>query len=330
MIKIAIFSSHPFEKPFLVDSNRDRYELIFIDEALSSRNTMACSGCKGIALFTSDDASAKVLESLKSQDIEFIVTRSAGYDHIDIKKSKELEIKIANVPAYSPNAIAEHTVALMLCMNRHLIESEKRIKRNDFSINGLTGFNLEGKTVGIIGTGRIGAVLCKILNGFGCRLLAVDICHNNFLEKEYNVKYVSLDELCIHSNIISLHTPLDESTKYMINEKTIYLMKEGMMLINTSRGGLINTADVIRGLQSGKIRYLGIDVYENEKGIFFHDLSQTGIEDETLQQLIKMKNVLITSHHAFLTDEALKNIADTTMENIDSFVNGQINPNAIN
>ena len=330
MKKIAIYSTHPFEKPHLLEANKERFKLLFINTALSVATAALSAGCCGIALFTSDDASAKVLELLKEQGIQFIAARSAGYDHIDIKKATELGINVANVPAYSPNAIAEHTVALMLALDRHLLLSDKKVKNNDFSIDELTGFNLQGKTVGIIGTGKIGAVVCKILNGFDCRLIAYDIKEDESLVTKYGLKYVTLEMLCRQSDIITLHTPLNEDTKYIIDAGSISMMKEGVMLINTSRGKLMNTSEVIKALHSGKIGYLGIDVYENEKGIFFHDHSQEGIKDEMLQTLIGPDNVLITSHHAFLTKEALKNIADTTVANIDYFVNEKPNPNLLN
>ena len=329
MIKIAIYSTHSFEKPHLIEANKDQFELLFIDTALSIDTVSLSEGCKGIAVFTSDDASSKVLEILKEQGVGFIAARSAGYDHIDIKKAAELDIKVANVPAYSPNAIAEHAVALMLALDRHLIQSDRKIKNNDFTIEELKGFNLQGKTAGIIGTGRIGAVVCRILHGFGCKLLAYDIKEDETLVKNYGLEYVTLESLCKRSDIITMHTPLNEQTTYMIDAKSISLMKEGVMLINTSRGKLINTREVIKALQSGKIGYLGIDVYENEKGLFFHDHSEKGIEDEMLQTLMSMNNVIITAHHAFLTKEALKNIADTTVCNIECFVNGWINPNLL-
>jgi len=329
MIKIAIYSTHPFEKPYLDEANKGRFELHFIDEALSAATAALSKGCKGITVFTSDDASATVLELLKAQGIEFIAARSAGYDHIDLAKAAALGIKVANVPEYSPHAIAEHSVALMLALDRHLIASDKKVKQYDFTIDELAGFNLHYKTVGIIGTGRIGAVACKILFGFGCKLLAYDIKENETLVSKYGLKYVSLEELCRQSDIISLYTPLNAQSTYMINSETISQMKQGVMLINTARGKLINTTDVLEGLNSGKIGYLGLDVYENEKGIFFHDHSQKGITDEKLKALMGFPNVLITSHHAFLTKEALKNIADTTLSNIESFANDQANPNLL-
>ncbi len=330
MTKIAIYSTHAFEKPYLLTANQQRYELIFIEEALAADTAILAKGCKAIAVFTSDDVSAEVLKKLKDEEVSFVVTRSAGYDHIDLPVAQELGIRIANVPEYSPHAIGEHAVAMMLALDRHLIKSDKKVKRHDFTINDLIGFNLHYKTVGIIGTGRIGAVVCKILFGFGCRLLAYDIKQNEMLISKYGLQYVPLDQLCRESEVITLHTPLNEHTTYIINKENINIMKDGVMLINTSRGKLINTAEVVTALKSGKIGYLGMDVYEKEKPLFFHDYSKTGINDPILTELMEMDNVLITAHHAFLTNEALKNIADTTLDNIHCFILNQSNPRQIN
>ncbi|MEO6671148.1 MAG: 2-hydroxyacid dehydrogenase [Ferruginibacter sp.] len=329
MKKIAIYSSHAFEEPYLDDANKNSYQLIYISEPLSSNNVSLCSGCAGIAIFTSDEVSADILSRLKIEGIQFIVTRSTGYDHIDIKKATALGITVANVPGYSPNAIAEHAVALILALSRHLIRSNENVNRYDFSINELIGFNLDGKTVGIVGTGKIGEVVCKILNGFGCQLVAFDIKENKGLVEKYGLKYVTMEALCHLSDIITLHAPLNESTQYLVNKTSIQNMKDGVMLINTSRGKLINTADVLEALDNGKISCLGTDVYEKEKGIFFNDYSKKGIDDQVLKSLINNKNVLLTSHHAFLTKEALKNIADTTMFNISCFTNHSENPNQL-
>ena len=329
MKKIAVYSSHAFEVPYLKSACKDDVNLIFISESLNRNNVLACAGCNGISVFTSDQVSADILSMLKIEGIKFIVTRSTGFDHIDIKKATELGIKVANVPGYSPHAIAEHAVALMLALSRHLVRSHEKVKQFDFSIDELVGFNLEGKTVGIIGTGKIGEVVCKILNGFGCNFIAFDIKENKGLVDQYGLKYVTMETLCNLSDIITLHAPLNEKTKYLIDKKSISNMKDGVMLINTSRGKLVNTCDILEALDNRKISYLGMDVYENEKGIFFNDFSKNGIEDELLKNLISHKQVLLTAHHAFLTKEALKNIADSTMFNISCFTNNIINPNLL-
>lgn len=330
MNKIAIYSIHAFERPYLIAANQKRYELVFIEEALNADSAVLAKGCNGVAVFTSDDVSADVLKKLKDDGVSFVVTRSAGYDHIDLPVANKSGIRVANVPEYSPHAIAEHTVAMMLALNRHLIKSDNKVKHNDYTINDLVGFNLHNKTVGIIGTGRIGAVVCKILFGFGCRLLAYDIEQNEMLISKYGLQYVPLDQLCRESEIISLHTPLNTQTTYIINKEKINLMKDGVMMINTSRGKLINTVEVLAAVKSGKIGYLGMDVYEKEKAVFFHDHSQTGFNDPILAELMGMDNVLITAHHAFLTKEALKNIADTTLDNINCFNLQQANPRELN
>jgi len=226
---------------------------------------------------------------------------------------------VARVPAYSPYAIAEHTMALILALNRRLIKAHNRVREQNFSLNGLTGFDLNGKTVGVIGTGKIGSVLVKILHGFGCNILAQDIEESKDLIDKYGVIYSDCATLCKHADIISLHVPLKASTKHLINKEHIALMKSGVMLINTSRGGLVDTKAVIEGLKTKKIGYLGLDVYEEEEGLFFEDHSDDILQDDVIARLMTFNNVLITSHQAFLTETALTNIAETTIYNLDCF-----------
>jgi D-lactate dehydrogenase len=318
-MKIAIFSIHSFDKPFFEKIKNNDHEIVYFKEQLSKETAHLAKDFDAIAIFTSDNANEEVLQLLHSCGVKFIALRSVGYDHVDIDKAKELKIMVANVPEYSPFAIAEHTVAMILALNRKLIIADNRIKRHDFSLGGLTGFDLNGKTVGIIGTGKIGSVLAKILHGFGCKLLAYDKIEESALKSKYGLHYTSLDKLCQESDIISLNLPLNKDTKYLINEQKISIMKNGVMLINTSRGGIVNTQSVIKGLKTGKIGSFGMDVYENEKGIFFHDLSKSILEDDTLALLTTFSNVLITAHQSFLTNEALNGIVSTTMENIDQW-----------
>jgi D-lactate dehydrogenase len=329
MNNIAIFSSHAFERPYLNAANLDRFNLIFISESLSKQTVQLCKGCAGIAVFTSDADTADILEILKQLGILFIVTRSTGYDHIDVDKATQLQIAVANVPSYSPNAIAEHAVALMLALNRHLILSHEKVNRFDFRIDELQGFNIQMATVGVVGTGSIGSAFCKIVHGFGCKILAYDIVEQDAL-KQYGVTYVPFKTLCSECDVISLHAPLNEKTSHMIDRTSISWMKRGVMLINTARGKLVNTADVLQALDDGSIGYFGADVYEKEKGIFFYDLSENPPEDLLLKSLINHKNVLLTSHHAFLTKEALQNIARITFENIDLFLKNEMNVNKLN
>ncbi|MFW6043401.1 MAG: 2-hydroxyacid dehydrogenase, partial [Marinilabiliaceae bacterium] len=254
--------------------------------------------------------------------IKLIALRCAGFNNVDLEAAKEQQIKVVRVPAYSPAAVAEHAVALILTLNRKTHKAYNRVRENNFSLERLTGFNLQGKTVGVIGTGKIGASFCRIINGFGCRVLAQDPYPRQDLQDE-GVVYTDKDELLEQSDIISLHCPLTPESKHLINKETINQMKPGVMLINTSRGALIHTKDAIKGLKKGKIGYLGIDVYEQEEDLFFRDLSENIIQDETIMSLISFPNVLITSHQAFFTCEALEQIASTTIQNMLDFKNNR-------
>jgi len=318
-MKIAIFSIYSFDRPFFEKIKNSNHELIYFQEQLSKETAPLAKGSDAIAIFTSDTVNEEVLHLLHSYGVKYIALRSVGYDHVDLQKATELKIKVANVPEYSPFAIAEHTVAMILALNRKLIIADNRIKRHDFSLGGLTGFDLNGKTVGIIGTGKIGSVLIKILHGFGCKILGYDTLEDSSLKSKYNLHYTSLNDLCQQSDIISLNLPLNKDTKYMINEHQISLMKNDVMLINTARGGIVNTQSVLNALKSGKIGSFGMDVYENEKGIFFYDQSQIICKDDTLALLTTFSNVLITAHQAFLTNEALEGIVSTTLKNIDQW-----------
>lgn len=318
-MKTAIFSSHKFEKPFLDEANNGSHELVYFDIRLTKLTVSFAKDCQAVSLFVSDDASAPVLDILFSIGIKFIVLRSAGFNNVDIKKAKELGIRIARVPSYSPYAVAEHAVALMLALNRKLIRAHNRISDMNFSLDGLTGFDMQGKTAGIIGTGKIGAIAARILYGFGCRILAFDKQENEEIKQQYQVEYTDCKSLCRQSDIITLHVPLNDQTKYIINKSCIDNMKKGVMLINTSRGGLVNTHDVIQALKQGQIGYFGMDVYEEEEGLFFEDHSEDILQDDSIARLMTFQNVLITSHQGFLTETALKNISDTTIYNLDCF-----------
>jgi D-lactate dehydrogenase len=318
-MKVAIFSIRSYDKPFFKKIKTTNHELIYFKEQLSIETANLAKDCDAIAIFTSDNANDEVLQLLHSYGVKFIALRSVGYDHVDLQEATKLKIKVANVPEYSPFAIAEHTMAMILTLNRKLIIADNRIKRHDFSLGGLIGFDLNGKTIGIIGTGKIGSVLAKIVNGFGCNLLGYDKVENRSLQSKYDLRYTSLDELCQQSDIIILNLPLNKDTKYMINEHQISLMKTGVMLINTARGGIVNTQSVLNALKSGKIGAFGMDVYENEKGIFFYDQSKLPFKDDILALLTTFSNVLITAHQAFLTNEALEGITSITINNIDQW-----------
>jgi len=328
-MKVAVFSTHLFEKSILQNAAGNKHELAFFEAPLSAVTAVMAQGCEAVCIFVNDDASAPVLSRLKEMGIRFLVLRSAGYNNVDVDAAAKLGIKLARVPEYSPYAVAEHTVALMLALNRKLIKANNRVRDSNFTLDGLTGFDMQGKTAGIIGVGKIGRVVGKILQGFGCHLLAYDPYPNQELEKELGLSFVDVDTLCEQSDIITLHAPLTEETKYIINKERINKMKKGVMLINTSRGALVHTKDVIQGLKSCKIGYLGLDVYEEEKGLFFEDHSAEILQDDVIARLMTFPNVLITSHQAFLTDTALQNIADTTVQNLSDFEAGVTCPNEI-
>jgi D-lactate dehydrogenase len=315
----VIFSTHKFEKEFLITANAGNHDFKFLDLPLNTETAHLATGAQAISIFVNDDASEKVLEKLHEAGIKFIALRSAGFNHVNLQKAKQLGMRAARVPAYSPYAVAEHAVALMMALNRKLIRANNRVHELNFSLDGLTGFDMNGKTAGVIGTGKIGEVVVKILYGLGCHILAVDQLENEELKIKYNVRYTDHETLYRLSDIITLHVPLTPETRYLVNKESIQKMKPGVMLINTSRGALINTRDVIAGLKKGQIGYLGLDVYEEEAGLFFEDHSEDILQDDIISRLLTFRNVLITSHQAFLTQTALQNIADTTIYNLDCF-----------
>lgn len=322
-MKILFYSIKEFERPFLVNKNRGKHEIRLVPEPLSSDTAILSKGYDCISIFTADDASANVLKQLKNFGVRYIAVRAAGFDNVDVEKANQLGIHVANVPEYSPYAIAEHAVALILALNRCLIQTHTQVHQHNFTLDKLIGFDLHGKTVGIIGTGRIGSVVAKIMKGFGCRILAYDVVENDELKSSYGVKYTSLLSLCSSSDIITLHTPLNQNTKYLIDRELMRLMKPGVMLINTSRGAVIKTSDLLEFLKNKSIGYCGLDVYEKEKGIFFFDHSDKPLADPILSELLDLPNVIITPHQAFATNEALENIAGTTFENIDCWNTGE-------
>lgn len=321
-MKVAIFSTHQFEVNYLKNANKKLHELHFFEERLTVNTAVLAKGFVAVSIFTSDDASESVLRKLAKNGTRLLVLRSAGYNHVDLSAANNLGIMVVRVPEYSPFAVAEHTVALLLALNRKIIRANHRVRDLNFSLDGLIGFDLHGKTVGVIGTGKIGQALVKILHGFGCKILGYDITPNSQLITECKVAYTDLPTLLKKSDIISLHVPLTTETKYLINQKSIAQMKKGVMLLNTSRGGLVDTKAVIEGLKSQKVGYFGIDVYEEEEGLFFEDHSDGILKDDVIARLMTFPNVLITSHQAFLTDTALRNIAEITVANITCFEQG--------
>ena len=328
-MKTAVFSTHEFERPYLIRTNGKKHDLTYYEARLTEKTVSLAKGHKAICLFTGDDASASIMKKLNEFGVKYIALRSAGYNHVAVEKAEDLGITVARVPAYSPYAIAEHTIALILALNRKLIRAHNRVRDMNFSLNGLTGFDLNGKTVGILGTGKIGKVLIKILYGFGCKILAYDLEEDKELKEMYGVRFTDCRTLCSEADIISLHVPLTPETRHIISAEQIERMKKGVMLINTSRGALVDTKAVIEGLKSRKIGYFGIDVYEEEEGLFFEDHSDEILQDDVIARLMTFPNVLITSHQAFLTNTALTNIAETTIYNIDCFENGTVSGNEI-
>ena len=328
-MKILFYSTKDFEQPYIEAANGTSEEVIFIKEVLSLQTADKAKGFEVISIFAGDDASSNTLEELYKNGVKSITIRAAGYDNVDIKKATELGIVVTNVPEYFPYSIAEHAVALILALNRKIAIVDKEEHNQIFTTGNLVGFDLNGKIVGIIGAGKIGGVFAKIMHGFGCRLLGYDIKENKALQEKYGLVYVDLPELCREANIISIHTGLTPQKIYLLNKKLIDLMQPGTMLINTSRSGCVNTADVIEGLENGHIGYYGADVYENESGVFFYDHSGKELKEEILKKLLSMPNVLITPHQAFATREALKNIAATTFYNIDCWKKKQRSKNEL-
>jgi len=328
-MKTAIYSTHKFEQAYLMNASNGKHEFILLEESLSENTVNLAQDCQAICIFVGDKANAKVLNKLQDIGIKYIALRSAGYNHVDVAEAKKLGIKLARVPEYSPYAVAEHAVAMMLALNRKIVHAHNRINELNFSLDGLVGFDMHQKKAGIIGTGKIGRQVAKILYGFGCTLLAHDTIQNEALKKHTGIEYLDLKTLCKQADIISLHLPLNDTSEHIIDQDSISDMKKGVMLINTSRGGLVNTADVVDALKSGKIGYFGMDVYEEEEGLFFQDRSDDILQDDVIARLMTFKNVLITSHQAFLTDTALQNIADTTIHNLDCFEQGILSGNEL-
>jgi D-lactate dehydrogenase len=328
-MKIIIYSIKEFEKSYLEQANKMGHELTLVEEALSERTVYLAEGHDVVIIFTNDDASLAVVEKLYEIGVMYVAIRAVGYDNVDIAKARELGVRVANVPEYSPYAIAEHAVALILALNRKIVIASHQVRQNNFTVDKLIGFDLHRKRVGIIGTGRTGSVTAGILHGFGCQLMGFDIAENNDLTEKYNLQYVDLETLCATSDIISVHTPLNSATKYLINRDLLSKMKQGVILINTARGAVMNTEHVLEALENGRIGSLGMDVYEKEKEIFFYDHSEQGVDDEMLQKLMSYPNVIITPHQAFATNEALTNIADTVFYNIDKWYKGEKSVNEL-
>ncbi|EGM77773.1 lactate dehydrogenase-like oxidoreductase [Rheinheimera sp. A13L] len=327
-MKVAVFSAKKYDQTSFADWADPSLEFSFFDGPLDQQSAKLTQGYAAVCVFVNDDLSAPVLTELKAAGVGMIALRCAGFNNVDVAAAKELDLRVARVPAYSPEAVAEHTVAMILCLNRKLHKAYNRVRDDNFALDGLLGFNLHGKTAGLVGTGRIGAATAKILLGFGMELLCYDIQVNDELVKA-GVRYVTLEELWTKSDVISLHCPLNPQTQHMINADSLALMKDGVMLINTSRGGLIDTKAVIKALKGRKIGYLGLDVYEQEADLFFQDLSGQLIDDEVFKRLLTFPNVLITGHQAFFTAEALQQICQVTSDNLLAFKANRLSGNEL-
>lgn len=321
--KIAFFDSKPFMEGIFRERNQSGYAISFLESRLSGETVALAGGFGVVCVFVNDTVDSAVAEGLQRAGVGLIALRCAGHNNVDLAACERHGLSVARVPAYSPHAVAEHAVALMLTLNRRIHQAHNRVREGNFSLNGLVGFDMFGKTAGIIGTGKIGKCVANILAGFGCRLLGYDSYRDTSLTDRLGLRYVELGEILATSDILTLHTPLTPQTHHLINAQALEQMTPGVMLINTSRGALIDSRALIDGLKSGRIGYAGLDVYEEESGYFYEDLSDRVITDDVLARLTTFNNVLITSHQAFLTREALANIADTTLANVGEYDAGK-------
>jgi D-lactate dehydrogenase len=318
--KISFFSTQSYDKSFFEKYNADfGFELEFFEVQLNSRTINLMQNTAIVCVFVNDVVDAEVIEKLAENGVKIIALRCAGFNNVDLIAAKKAGIRVCRVPSYSPEAVAEHAMAMILTLNRKTHKAYNRVREQNFSLNGLLGFDLHGKTVAVIGTGNIGKAFAKIVLGFGCKVLAFDINKDHEMEG-LGVHYETLENIFKWSDIISLHCPLNDNTKHMINKSSLSQMKDNIMLINTSRGALINTTDIIEALKDAKVGYLGIDVYEQEEKLFFKDLSEDIIQDDDIQRLMSFPNVLVTAHQAFFTNEALTQIATTTFENVSDLI----------
>ena len=321
--KIAFFDTKPYDKESFNEINKKYgFEITYYRYHLTSDNIILAQNFDIVIVFVNDVINSEMIDKLASYDVKLIALRSAGFNNINLHTAKD-KIRVVRVPAYSPNAIAEHTIALMMTLNRKIHRAYFRTRDSNFSLHGLMGFDMYQKKAGIIGSGKIGKALIKILLGFGMEVVAYDPFPDDDFAAKEGFQYIELDTLFMESDVISLNCPLTKETKFLINKNTISKMKNGVMLINTGRGKLIKTYDLIQGLKTGKIGAAGLDVYEEESQYFFEDLSDQVLTDDILARLLTFNNVIITSHQGFFTREAMHNIAETTMQNIDDFVKGK-------
>lgn len=322
--KIAFFGTKPYDqKSFDQANQRYGFDIRYYKGQLNKNNLVLTQGVDAVCIFVNDLADKEIIEGMTRNGVRLLALRMAGFNNVDLKAAQKAGLTVVRVPAYSPYAVAEYAVALMLALDRKIHRAYWRTRDGNFSLHGLMGFDMHGKTIGIIGTGKIAKILVRILNGFGMKILAYDVYPDFKFAAENNVTYTTLDELYKQSDIISLHCPLTEETKYIINEDSIRKMKDNVMIINTGRGLLIHTNDLIEGLKNKKIGSAGLDVYEEEGDYFYEDKSDKIIDDDVLARLLSFNNVIVTSHQAFFTKEAVENIADTTLQNVQDFIDGK-------
>ncbi len=321
-MRTVIFSAKPYDRTFLDAANGGRHHFTYLETRLERESAPLAAGHDAVCVFVNDAVDAETVTTLAKGGTKLIALRCAGYNNVDLKAAGEHGLTVARVPAYSPHAVAEHTVALMLSLNRKIHRAYARVREGNFALEGLLGFDMHGRTAGVIGTGKIGERVAAILTGFGCRVLAHDPFENPAVTA-LGARYVGLPDLFAESDVVTLHCPLTEATHHLVDGEALAGMKDGVMLINTSRGALVDTPAVIDALKSGKVGYLGLDVYEEEGPLFFEDRSARLIQDDVFSRLLTFPNVVITGHQAFFTREALRNIAETTIQNITAFETGQ-------
>jgi len=329
VMRVAVFSSKSYDEQFLTAaSGGTPHEFVFFEDRITTKMAEIALGFEVICAFVNDDLSATTLERLAKGGTRLILLRCAGFNQVDLKAAARLGIQVRRVPAYSPYAVAEFTVGMILTLNRKYHRAFNRVREGNFGIEGLLGFDLHGSTVGIVGTGKIGLLTAKPLASMGCRVLGYDLFPNADFTA-LGCAYVTLDQLFAEADIISLHCPLTPESHYLINATSLERMKRGVMIVNTSRGALVNAADVIEALKSGQVGSLGLDVYEQEADVFYENLSNEIIQDDVLQRLVSFPNVLITSHQAFFTQTALRNISETTVANLEDYIAGRSSSNEV-
>ncbi len=327
-MRVVVFSTKPYDREFLDAASRGRHELVYLEPHLTAATVALATGSEAVCLFVHDHADAAVIDALAAQKVRGIALRCAGYNNVDLAAARRRTLPVVRVPAYSPHGVAEHAAALLLALDRRIHRAYSRVRDGNFALDGLLGFDLHGKTVGVVGTGRIGAGFARIMAGFGCRILAHDVVENPTV-RALGAAYVPLDTLAAEADIISLHCPLTPQTHHLVNDRMLARLRPGAYLINTSRGPLVDTSAVIQALKSGRLGGLALDVYEEEEGVFYEDLSAAILADDVLARLLTFPNVIVTSHQAFFTREAMTAIAETTLSNLDDLAAGRPCPNAI-